>query len=102
MMQIPPEIEQRLVYKTRKNADDECAAFPQVEKLTPVELTCDSCNKIVVDRRTEIKTHAWPMRHWREYCLSCKMYKNPETGVFDVKAAQAPSFFRNHTLSKNK
>lgn len=100
MKQIPPEIEQRIVYKKRKT--DDVAAFPQLQKIKPVELNCDSCDKIVVDRRTEIKTYTFPKRHWREYCNTCKMFKNPETGVFDIKITQAPSLFRNYILAKNK
>jgi uncharacterized protein with PIN domain len=102
MKQIPPEIESRIVYKTRKNADDEAAAFPVIEKLKPVELACDDCNNVVVDRRTEIKVYAFPERHWREYCTNCKKFKNPESGKFEVSAATAPSFFRHYVLTRDK
>jgi len=102
MKQIPPEIESRLIFKSRKNADDECAAFPTLEKLKHPELACDDCNRIVVDRKTELKVHAWPKRHWREYCTNCKKYKNPESGKFEVSAATAPSFFRHYVLTQNK
>jgi hypothetical protein len=102
MKQIPPEIESRLVYKTRKNADDEVAAFPTLAKLEPVELACDSCNNVVVDRRTELKYYTYPSKHWREYCINCKRYKNPETDKFEVHKDTAISFFRYFYDPKNK
>ena len=102
MKQIPPEIESRIVYKTRKNADDEAAAFPVIDKLEPVELACDDCNNVVVDRRTEIKVYAFPERHWREYCTNCKKFRNPHTDKFEVSAATAPSFFRHYVLTRDK
>lgn len=102
MKQIPPEIEERIVYKTRKNADDECAAFPTLEKLKPIELQCDGCDKIVMDRKTELKMYTFPEKHWREYCTACKKFRNPETGKFEVNANTAPSFFRHYVLTRNK
>jgi hypothetical protein len=102
MKQIPPEIESRLVYKTRKNADDDVAAYPTLEKLKPVELACDGCNQVVVDRTTELKIYTFPIKHWREYCNNCQMFKNPETGVFDIKKQIAPSYFKVYIYNKNK
>jgi hypothetical protein len=102
MKQIPPEIESRLIYKTRKNADDECAAFPTLEKLKPVELACGDCNNIVVDRRTELKYYSYPSNHWREYCINCQRYKNPLSNKFEVHKNTAVSFFRNIYDPKNK
>ena len=101
-MQIPQDIQDRIIYKSRKNADDESAAFPTLEKFTPIPLPCDGCDKMVTDRRTEFKQYAFPERHWREYCSSCKHFRNPETGKFDVKSNVAPSFFRNYVLRRNK
>lgn len=102
MKQIPPDIQERIVYKSRKNADEESAAFPTLEKLEPVPLTCDGCDKVVVDRRTEIKQYSYPDIHWREYCQNCKMFKDPNTGQFTVKHNVAPSFFRFYVLTRNK
>lgn len=98
MKQIPEEILARMVFKT--NSEEHANAVPQLIKLLPVEQQCPDCPQIVKDRVVDIKQRQTPYKHWRAYCLSCKLCKNPDTGKFDISQYDLDAVYR-HKLKKS-
>lgn len=64
---------------------------PELTKIKPCETLCPNCHKSVVGNCHVEKRFVVTMKtpHWREHCLTCDHWRNPYTGVFDVKASDA-------------
>lgn len=64
---------------------------------------CDDCERVVQDRRVEIKQYDFPFKHWRRRCLACCRFYNPETEQFDLNNMAAVNFWnRQHKESKSE
>lgn len=82
MTNIPPEILARLKFKKVKKGEPE--ALPVLEKILHEPKQCEDCGRRVKDRRVEIKRSQFPEPHWREHCVNCSLWRNPETNKFDL------------------
>ncbi len=59
---------------------------PQILKLKNQSCECKDCGKNCENGRHKEKKlyEANKKRHWRERCITCGMFQNPYTGVFDL------------------
>lgn len=76
---------------------------PQVTKVTRAACICGDCGKHCSNgREKETKLYETQgQSHWREKCLTCKLSKNPRTGLFDLPNATAAADW-NHWIRGNK
>lgn len=65
---------------------------PQITKLKTCSTTCEDCGKFCENgRHAEKKLYqTGAKKNWRERCLTCRKFKNPFTGKFDLTYSQAP------------
>lgn len=57
----------------------------RIQKLHRQPETCGDCGRHCEQgRQTQSKVYKTDKFHWRTYCVTCKKYKNPYTGKFDV------------------
>lgn len=80
---IPKEILDRLEWKKSLVEQD----VPVIKSIRHDPKPCEDCGQMVVDRvvRSSINhgsTYRAP--HIKHHCQICKMYRNPETGVYDM------------------
>jgi hypothetical protein len=99
-MQIPKEIQDRLILRTRPTEDAD-TVYPSEVELKHEPKQCDDCERVVVNRRTAIKQYETPQPHWRNVCLTCKKVKHPETGKYTLTDKQAVTVFR-HRIARKK
>ena len=96
------EIEQELESESKINE----GIGPVITKLKPLVSVCPDCNKICEGgRRVESKLMTNPVNHWRTKCISCKSWKDPNTGKFNLNTNQdVQNAFRKYTdkLQKDK
>jgi len=98
-MQIPKEILDRLILRTRPT-EDENTVYPSEVELKHEPKQCDDCERTVTDRRTAIKLYETPYPHWRNVCLNCKKIKNPDSGEYNLTDKQAITVFRRRIARK--
>lgn len=55
---------------------------------------CEHCDDHVMVQVIDIKKNAYPTPVWREHCSVCSMYRNPETGEFDIAHKSAQTAFK--------
>lgn len=66
-------------------------------KFKPQQEVCEDCNLVVENRRVDLwispegKKH---FAHWKYKCSTCKLYKNPNTGKFDLNHKDAHQVFK--------
>lgn len=95
-MQMPPWLKERLIYhKATKLSQPE---FKQLDYGTE---TCEDCNKEVdAPRRVVCKKSSSAEAYWATRCETCKFYKNPYTGIFDVEYRQRAEIYAKHARNK--
>ena len=65
-------------------------------------MPCEDCERVIVDRRVELKQYSFPFLHWRQRCLACSKFRNPETQKFDLNNMAAVNFWnRMHKKQSN-
>ena len=94
--QIPKEILDRLEWDTRKEREG------QIKRVTPIETNCEYCGQTVLGREEQIRYHHTPRPHWRKKCVTCKLYWNTETHLFDLDSTAVLAFFRTKYSRKDK
>lgn len=93
---IPKKIRDRILWRTTKFDSN----ILTVKKILHDAIPCEECGIIVTDRR-EALTVSCSVNHHphiKTKCLSCGLYKNPVTGVFDMDFYHA----NIHYLKKKK
>lgn len=70
---------------------------PFITKLKCQSTTCEDCGADCPNGREKEKKiyEANKKRHWREKCLTCKMFKDPYTGKFDLPIKEAALRWNN-------
>jgi len=79
------------------HSDNDCQE-PLIERQFPPVLTkvkkqsqnCDDCNRHCPDgREIDVKIHEHHgQRIWRQRCVNCGLYKNPDSGKFDLNSRE--------------
>lgn len=90
---IPKEIRENLKFEYDKGQD--AAAEVRVH-FVPLPKQCPDCDLVVTDRRTWFRHYDKPFSHWHELCKGCSLIKNPSTGRFEIKNADANKFIRSN------
>lgn len=99
-MKIPDEIAKRLVWTKPKGEDN---SIPYVEKILPIMVPCENCDKQVPSNRFVTATlNKLPQPHWKHHCSVCRCYRNPETKEFSICHGKNKSFFMEFYKDKNK
>jgi hypothetical protein len=86
-MIYPKFITDRCKIKTNKHSPH----HPRVEEIKPFPKPCEDCGNIV-DRVIEMNIVQSPKPYWRVYCKSCRLYKNPVTGKFEISDSRKLNF----------
>ena len=72
---------------------------PQLTKVKIAAVICPDCGIVCAEgRRCEIKYHMGNPKHVdhrRERCVECKMYRHPETGLFELPMGPAAQVYLN-------
>jgi hypothetical protein len=71
---------------------------PQVTKVKIQPTVCNDCGRHCPEgRRQEIKFYNQPNHapHRRERCLECNLYRDPDTGIYELKQGPAAQVFLN-------
>lgn len=69
---------------------------PEIVKVKHQPTNCDDCGRLCPEgRRVERKLHQTAQPHWREYCTTCELYKDPHTGKFDLPKLGAHQKFND-------
>lgn len=56
-----------------------------IDRIKTQPTICEDCGLICDHgRRVESRVYFTGSRHWRERCLTCNRFRNPESGCFDV------------------
>lgn len=84
----------RLIWKEpHASSDAEELHFPYVVSVVPSP--CEDCNKDCEKLRVvNSRRNTNPAPYWRSQCSVCKMYLNPETGVYDLNQAQVRKYYQ--------
>lgn len=94
-MKIPDSLQDKLKWKTVNTHSPEAEQFPWVESIIHAQEVCEDCFDTVVDRHIDYRK---TKDGWTSKCRNCQLYKNPETGVFDMTNVD----LRNYWLEKKK
>lgn len=91
MKDIPPEILERLKIKQ----DHESHGGFTISKISHEVKMCEDCGDPVKDRRVEysINQNSKAVPHIKQRCKNCNLYKNPETGVYDMSFSAINAYF---------
>lgn len=58
---------------------------PEILRIKVQSKNCEDCGRLCPEgRRVECKQHSTGRTHWREYCTTCELYKDPATGKFTL------------------
>lgn len=69
---------------------------PIITKLKIQGCWCEDCGKYCENgRQTEKKIYKTGKTHWRERCVTCKMFKHPVSGEYTMTNIEASHFFTN-------
>ena len=100
--EYPQEILELLEFGKKRNQTgpkveeyEENSTLP--EELVKVRHTakpCEDCAEEVVDRRVTMRHNSQPKPYWRIHCNSCQLYKNPESGAFDLTLGELRNYYR--------
>ena len=71
---------------------------PELVRVKCSSTDCEDCGATCPrGRKKEKKLYeANKKRHWRERCVTCGMFQNPYTGVFDLPASNASMIWNNY------
>ena len=99
---IPTEILERIEWQRGHHNGDPL----RVKKVKHQARPCEDCGKLVEDRRIRIsvsKESHVRQAHCKHHCQSCKLYKNPTTGEFDMTFHQIHThFYNSHSKKQDK
>lgn len=79
---IPQHILDRIKFKKVKKGETE--AYPEVVGIVHESKPCEDCGRTVKGRVVEYKLNQYPERHWKEHCVNCKRWRNPDSGKFEL------------------
>lgn len=73
-------------------------AAPEITRIKVPRSQCHNCGRQVnVACHTEKKFyHLMNRPHWREHCVTCDLWKNPYTGVFDVPSSNIGTIWNQY------
>jgi hypothetical protein len=97
---LPPELEDRLIWKKPNSHDPETGQFPYVESIKHYPQPCEDCDATVVDRKLWHRYTQNPIPHCKTQCLACKLYKNPETGKYDQDNKTVRKYWEDRARDK--
>jgi hypothetical protein len=101
-MELPKDIADRITWQKGALEQD---SF-RVKKIKHEPKPCEDCGKLVEDRRIRIsvsKESHVRQGHCKHHCQSCKLYKNPITGEFDMTFHQIHThFYKSQSKKKDK
>mgnify|MGYP000595580597 CR=1 FL=1 len=65
-------------------------------KHKPKITKCDDCMRMVENRQVELRWRNPPscLGHWASRCGECRMYANPDTGVYEFDLKQINAYFK--------
>lgn len=67
---------------------------PIIDKVKCIPVTCEDCGKHCENgRHKEKKQYETNHRHWRERCVTCNLFKHPETGEYSVTVTEASNLW---------
>lgn len=69
---------------------------PQLIKIKTQPQVCEDCHKIC-DQPRNIESRCFEevgIRHWRTRCLSCNLYRHPDTNEFTLNPSNSTMYFR--------
>jgi nuclear transport factor 2 (NTF2) superfamily protein len=72
------------------------SAPPRVEVLPKTEI-CEDCLDTVVDRHIDYRK---TKDGWAVKCRTCQLYKNPETGDFDMTGQEFRNYWKENKKAK--
>jgi hypothetical protein len=77
---------------------------PTEVEFVPSVAQCDDCGETVENRtvRHSICRDDTKIPHIKSQCSHCKLYRNPETGVYDSGFQDINAYFRKKKSKKNK
>ena len=78
-----------------KEAQPNESVPPEIKELIYQPKACEDCGLTVTCRRTQRRmcwTNDYP--HWREHCVNCGLYKNPNTKEFNLSSHESQNVFK--------
>lgn len=97
---IPEEIYKRLHFEKVRPHSEDPDPFPAVVKIDPIAKQCEDCDLVVEDRRIDVILSENPVRHWRRKCVNCNLFKNPDSGIYDLTTNQIINHYRQKYKSQ--
>lgn len=67
---------------------------PEILRVKTQATNCEDCGRHCPQgRRTECKLYETGQRHWREFCTTCELYRDPATGKFTLPKLGSHQYF---------
>lgn len=70
-----------------------------IKKLKRTPKPCEDCGFVIEERMLTLAATQTPIPHWKEKCLACNKWRNPDTGKFEFTYNQLTNFYN---LKKHK
>jgi len=100
--EYPQEILERLEFGKKRSHPgpkvddyDENPTVPdELVKVRHLAKPCEDCAEEVIDRRVTMRHNSQPTPYWRIKCNICNLYKNPDSGAFDMTINDLRDYYR--------
>jgi hypothetical protein len=96
MKELPKEILERIVWKKRTTQWNESDP-DEIAEILPLNGVCDDCGREIETSRTvqcRLTKSQAVKSHFKVKCSICNLYRNPDTGKFDLDYQEINSLYR--------
>lgn len=74
---------------------------PVIQRVKVQAKNCEDCDRHCPEgRRTQRKLHYTGSRHWREWCQTCELFRDPATGKFTLPKLGSHQYFGSYYRPK--
>ena len=99
-----PLVEEEVVEEINEQNSVNDTFPPQLIRIKCLSQCCEDCGKVCENGRIKQKRiyEANSKRHWRDYCKSCEMFKDPYTDQYTLPKSKAARTWNDYVRNQNK